>query len=289
MIEIIFQKSQDAQSLYDQLLDCFHNEQEKQTILLIEDRNKVKLNINTMSYESIKKVKQAFYEFIITTRREDWFKKILSDHYFYDDSDEQQQILEIIYSILDGNREELACFLKGLDDDALIFAAIEDLFSDNISFSFDSFVMFRLKSFIEKLGRYVELAIDEYKMEQEYQMFVQILRDFLDGREPQADHLHLVLEDGAVFFNADFTEIKRSELVRAIDRKLIVNHPVYIDSVTIAPLLSIAPSTIYLYTDEPDQPLIRTIKNIFEERVNKRKIKEFYARKNAHFQISHKN
>lgn len=53
-----------------------------------------------------------------------------------------------------------------------------------------------------------------------------------------------------------------------IDRKLLFNHPVYVDSATIAPLLSIAPATIFLYTEEPDQPLIRTIVNIFEERVS---------------------
>lgn len=30
-----------------------------------------------------------------------------------------------------------------------------------------------------------------------------------------------------------------------IDRKLLFNHPVYVDSATIAPLLSIAPATIF--------------------------------------------
>lgn len=53
-----------------------------------------------------------------------------------------------------------------------------------------------------------------------------------------------------------------------IDRKLLVNHPVYVDSASIAPLLSIAPTTIFLYTKDPEEALVRTIKNIFEERVS---------------------
>lgn len=52
-----------------------------------------------------------------------------------------------------------------------------------------------------------------------------------------------------------------------MDRRLLTNHPIYIDSVTIAPLLSIAPTKIYVYIDSEENGLIRTIQNIFEERV----------------------
>lgn len=67
-----------------------------------------------------------------------------------------------------------------------------------------------------------------------------------------------------------------------IDRKLLSNHPVYVDSVTIAPLLSIAPSAIYLYSDDFEQPLVRTIRNIFEERLELSSIEAFYNFQNAH-------
>jgi putative sporulation protein YtxC len=127
--------------------------------------------------------------------------------------------------------------------------------------------MFRLKAYVEQLSQWVEIAIDEYKMEQEYQVFIHTLRDFLADRKPQLAHLYLVIDENMVFYNQHFIEMKRSELFKAIDRKLLVNHPVYVDSGTIAPLLSIAPNTIYLYTDDPQQPLVRTIINIFEERV----------------------
>ncbi|HJV30815.1 MAG TPA: sporulation protein YtxC, partial [Bacillales bacterium] len=106
-----------------------------------------------------------------------------------------------------------------------------------------------------------------YKMEQEYQMFVQTLREFLQNRDPKINILHLIFGEEMIFYNADFEEIKRSDLFKMIDRKLLFNHPVYVDSASIAPLLSIAPTVIYLYTKNPEEPLIRTIKNIFEERV----------------------
>jgi len=111
-------------------------------------------------------------------------------------------------------------------------------------------------------------------MEQEYQMFVQMLRDFLINREPKMDALHLLFNEEITFYNEQFVEIKRGELTRMIDRKLLVNHPVYVDSASIAPLLSLAPTSIFIYTKDPEEPLVRTIKNIFEERVT---IKTFDA------------
>jgi len=257
------------------LLKYLSNNQEKETILLLEDRNIVKVLDGFISVDVFELLKTAFYDFITNTKRNDWFREILKNKYYYEDLEEQQQILEIIYSVLEGQREDLAVFFKETSEDLnIIKAAIEHIFQDNVSFSFDSFLKFRLRPYLQMLEDYVELAIDEYKMEQEYQMFVQMLRDFLTNREPKMDTLHLLFDEEITFYNEQFVEIKRGELTRMIDRKLLVNHPVYVDSASIAPLLSLAPTSIFIYTKDPEEPLVRTIKNIFEERVT---IKTFDA------------
>jgi putative sporulation protein YtxC len=256
------------------LLKYLPNNYEKETILLIEDQHIVKFLGSFISIEISTMVKNAFYEFITTIKRDDWFRDILKNHYFYEDIEVQQQIMEIIYSVLEGQREDLSSFLKVSNEEPNIWAAIEYIFQDDISFSFDSFLKFRLRPYLQFLEGYVEIAIDEYKMEQEYQMFVQMLREFLINREPKMDVLHLLFDEEITFYNDQFVEMKRAELTRLIDRKLLVNHPVYVDSASIAPLLSLAPTTIFLYTKDPDEPLVRTIKNIFEERVT---IKSFAA------------
>ena len=51
---------------------------------------------------------------------------------------------------------------------------------------------FRLAKYYERLRSYVEAAIDEYKMEQEYQTFIQSLRDYVMSKEPMLDHVHIV-------------------------------------------------------------------------------------------------
>ena len=274
MAEIIFQSKLEAQKFYNHLLKYLPNNHDKETILQIEDQHIVKFLGGFLSIEISTMVKKAFYEFITSIKRDDWFREILKNQFFYEDLEVQQQIMEIIYSILEGQRKDLTVFLKDSNEEPPIRAAIEHIFQDNISFSFDSFLKFRLRPYLQLLEGYVEVAIDEYKMEQEYQMFVQMLRDFLINREPKMDVLHLLFDEEITFYNEQFVEMKRAELIRLIDRKLLVNHPVYVDSASIAPLLSLAPTTIFLYTKDPDEPLVRTIKNIFEERVT---IKSFAA------------
>jgi putative sporulation protein YtxC len=265
LVEIIFQNKEDVNKLYSKLTSqiLFCDE-----ILLFEERQTLKINVGMLDEHFKGMVTNVFYEFILKTKRDDWLRQILLVQFYYVDIDEQQHILEIIYSIIDGENEELAEFIGEQFEECAVKDAVSDLLQDsNIAFSFEAFVKFRLRGYLEKLLKYVEIAIDEYKMEQEYQVFIQTLREFLHSRQEKVDQLHLVYNEEPIFFNEEFEEIKKAEIARMIDRKLLSNHPVYVDSVTIAPLLSIAPKQIYLYTSNSEDPLIRTIKNIFEERV----------------------
>ncbi len=266
MAEIIFQCRDDAEKCHHHLLNRFKMNHEK--ILLVEEQHIVKLISDKWVGDFLEDMKDAFYEFITKVKREDWFKQILIENYFFHEPEEQNHIINIIYSILEGERKDLTVFLKKPNEEWKIKEAIEQIFLDHLSFSFDSFFKFRLRSYLFELEGYVKIAIDEYKMEQEYQMFVHTLREFLFERDPKMDVLHLLLDDEITFYNEGLEEIRRGELSKMIDRKLLVNHPVYVDSASIAPLLSIAPTTIFLYTKNPDDALVRTIKNIFEERVS---------------------
>lgn len=267
MAEIIFQSKLDAMKFYNHLLKCLSYNKENREITFLEDRQIVQFSEERLSVDEIKKAKEAFYDFIVKIKQDDWLRSILKDRFYYVDPEEQEQILDIAYSVMDGKREDLAVFLKDANQESAVKESIEQIFKEHLAFSFDSFFKFRLRPYIKKLEGYVEISIDEYKLEQEYQMFVQTLRDFLINREPKMQLLHLLFDDEVTFYKENFEEMKRSELLKMIDRKLLVNHPVYVDSATIAPLLSLAPTSIFLYTRDPDEPLVRTIKNIFEERV----------------------
>lgn len=277
MAEIIFQNREDASRFHKYILNHLQSISVNNTIiLLLEDEYRAKVKIEQGVKEILEACKRAFLQFVIKIKLNDWFKMILKEQYFYEDEDEQQQILDIIQSILEGNRDDLESLIHDSSMNEQIEKAVSQLFEEQSSFSFDSFVRFRMRPFMEQLEKYVEISIDEYKLEQEYQMFIQTLRQFLSERKPKMDKLHLLMGEEVTFFDEALKEIPRSELVRMIDRRLLSNHPVYVDSVTIAPLLSIAPAVIYLYTKDREQPLVRTIENIFEERVKFMSLANFY-------------
>ncbi|WP_338470466.1 putative sporulation protein YtxC [Niallia sp. XMNu-256] len=270
MIEIQFQHKYDAKRLYtflNQLLDM-----ESSPSYMIQKEDTYAVRIECMVHDEkerfIKWVQESICQYILKIKLNDWFKEILSTNYHYRDEVEQQQIIDIIHSVLEGKNEELAVFLPKFGIKDYIMDQMGQWLQEHKIFSFDSFMTFRLRTLLNELRKYVDLSLDEYRMEQEYQMFIQMLRDFLIGREPKMERLHLLFEDEKItFFDEDFMEIRRSELAKMVDRKLLINHPIYIDSNTIAPLLSIAPKKIFLYSSDHDQPIIRTVRNIFEERL----------------------
>lgn len=273
MIEITFQHKKDVLMLLNcirERLPSFHNH-----VLLLskEDHYIVKFTTNRLQ-----PVKELFRYFILMIKRDDWLRQIISELFHFKDPGEQQQIVQIVHSLLKGDRNELLSFIKGVDVEENVTATIEDMFVHHTSFSFDSFIKFRLRAFISNLEKYVEVAIDEYKMEQEYQMFIHMLRDFLKNRQAKINKVHLLFSDSVIFYDDHLQEINRDVISSLVDRKLLFNHPVYVDSITIAPLLSIAPNVIYIYAKEKETPLVRTIENIFEERVTLRSYQSFFQK-----------
>ena len=65
--------------------------------------------------------------------------------------------------------------------------------------------------------------------------------------------------DAFHFYDHSFRKLERYEITDMIDRQLLLSKSsIYIDPVTLAPLLSIAPERLYIYTDDTEQGLIQT-------------------------------
>jgi putative sporulation protein YtxC len=269
LIEIHFQESLDALKLYERL--C--SEQQEQTInyidVLYDQENIITICIDKMSNEVVDSfIIPVLTSFFIEVKEDVWMLSIMEELFFYSDFEERQQILEIARSIIEGERKGIPIVSDLVPREELISAALRTLLIDPISFSFESFIKFRLKDYSDRLLQYVEVSIDEYKLEQEYQNFIQNLRDYISERGSKLEHINIFHSDQFILFNEHLSEMKRDELLKYIDRKLIQNHPMYIDSSVLAPLVSMNPITINLYTNQVDHGMVQTIRNIFQERVH---------------------
>ncbi|MCJ7839762.1 putative sporulation protein YtxC [Lederbergia sp. NSJ-179] len=209
----------------------------------------------------------ALIQYIQKVKRNEWVDYVLQKNYKYENEDERHDIIEIVTQMFNGERKELTALTGVIEEEILIKEAVVDLLDFKGAVAFDSFLKFRLREYFKHVTTYLGVAIDEYKMEQDYQVFVQTLRDYLQGRHTKQSIVHLILERPVTFYDDALEEMTQEKINALLDPRLLSNHPVYVDSAVIAPLLSMAPNKIFLYTEDEDQPLIRTLKNIFEERM----------------------
>jgi len=278
LLEISFRKVEEAKKVHQLMLKycCLKDLQ----IAYLSNVNEHIFKINWDEAKNQKQytnaLQQVLFQFILSTKCDDWAKEIVANQYFFKDEAEQRHIVEIMHSILEGEKEDLAKFIHGMDLEACLQAAIADIFAEKKSFSFDSFVKFRLRSFKEMIRKYVEISIDEYKMEQEYQVFIQTLREFLINRAPKKQVIHVFADLDIQIFDDKYREITGQELIMLGDKKIVEHQSIYIDPFTIGPLLALAPTKIYLYTEDREQAFVRTITNIFEERVYIRDKQDFF-------------
>lgn len=209
----------------------------------------------------------ALKSFITKVKEKEWIISILETSFYYKDEEEHEQILCILQSILEGERQDIPNLPPIKERESLLDSTIQAFFQENpVSFSFDSFLTFRLKKYFDSLQVFVETAIDEYKLEQEYQTFIYQLRELLTSTESKIKEVHLVYQYQFDFYDDTHNHISKNQLIKYMNRTHFNNYSYYIDSVVLAPLVSIAPEKLYLYTDNVDHQLVQTIRNIFDER-----------------------
>ena len=282
MIHIVFQDAQDAQRLFAELSRA----PQPYGKLLYDDKT-----ITIFFHEQDVVHMRAlfipiFTSCIIRAFEARWILSIISRTFFYENEEEQQQILQLAYSFIEGERYDYRLGKKmSTPREHLIAKSLHECLHEGL-FSFESLMTFRLKPYYDRLMHYVELAIDEYKLEQEYQAFVHMLREIVALRQPQMNALHVLYEHGSFqFFDERFVYLSPQQLKQWIDRRLMVSQPMYIDTSVLAPLVSIAPEKIWIYTDVTDVGMIQTIQNVFQERIELRTPLDFpkkYAYNDIH-------
>ncbi len=211
-------------------------------------------------------MRETFVSFIQEDLLHNWLVTIIRDKFFYRDEAECDQIAELAIMLMQEDNKKNQAFWSELK--FKIHHGLVSVLERKVSFSFPSFLTFRMKGILDKLSAFVEDAIDEYKMEQDYQSFIHLLRTHLLNNKPKLEKLYLKQHHSFEFYRDDMMVMTRSEVNGYVDRKMFADYPMYIDSHVLAPLICIAPEQLIIYCMEEAHPLISTIERIFEERVS---------------------
>ncbi len=210
---------------------------------------------------------ELLFSFFSSYHLERKVREIIQNRYFFQDEDEVEHIAEMAMLMWEGE-----VVYHGANDlpqqlRERVSHLFREIVTEQIPFSFQSLWNFRMRAIQDDFVTLVGIAIDEYKLEQDYQEFIFLLRGLLEVRRPLLEEVHLVYNDEFFFYNQHFQLITKRNLANAIDRKLMAENPMFIDSHTIAPLVSMAPRKIFIYAEDEEIRIIRTLKKIFEERI----------------------
>ncbi len=263
-MHITFEKASDSKHVY-QLLYTYLGE----SLQYNEGKNSLYLCTDTMEIHTIDTyVVPVLTEFIVQVKEPEFIQQILSTVFYYDDESEQQQIIQMVQSLASENESYIHPSLnEGYRLEEMIHQSLTMFLTKHIEFSFESFVKFRLKDYFNRLIDYVEVGIDEYKLEQEYQDFIENLRKYITSKCPTIHLIHVVHKyDQFLFFDENYNSFTVN--IEELDEDFISFQGFEVDKELIAPLLLICPSKVYLYSIELDQGIIQTLLSIFQDRVH---------------------
>ena len=204
--------------------------------------------------------KQMFSKYIVQVIQKEWLRTTLKHTFYYEDECEMTAILQIASDLCDHKRKELHTFVRLDEKDALLNQAVDELMEYDGFLVFESFVRFRLRAYFEQIQQILEISIDEYKLEQQYQDDIYFLQNELAKNQSKLKKVYLLLNNEPMLYDGNFLPISTDLSYQS--------HPtIVIDQTIIAPLLSMAPEQIIVLTSNRERPIIFTLTKIFEERL----------------------
>ncbi len=189
-------------------------------------------------------------------------KRILEYNYFYFSSQEKRQILK-----------DAKDFIANDDitrDDTYfsIYYQVLDYIKNNKSVVIEGLVNFRLQNYMKDLDYAVDICVNKFLIEKEYNEFVNILKLYVSITPCNASIVHLIYHNGdSILLDEEKNIIKVDDNV--FKAKYLSDITFSSNDYALNTLLSIVPKKLIIHLvqgKEDDKEFINTLKLIFEDR-----------------------
>ena len=252
-------------SILDKLLSEFNNCQ-LENVYISQKKFKSYQNIIlhyknedlSMFYAEIAKVlTKIIVDFYETSILQD----IIISNYFYFSEIERKEIFKNCFELLNESLKE-----KLLREN-LIFLSCFDYIENNKCMILDGFVNFRLKKYVKEIDEIVDIAVDKYVLEREYNEFISLLKLYINSKEPEEDVIHLIYQnEESILLNTKKNIIDTTSSV--FNAKYLSDISFSSNDYALNALLNLLPKKIYIHLiDGVEDEFIETLKLIFEKRV----------------------
>lgn len=188
-------------------------------------------------------------------------KGTLVSNYFYFSEIERKEIFDYCQELLNASPKEK------IYRENLIFSACFDYIEQNKYMILDGFVNFRLKDYILVLDEIIDMAVDKFVLEREYNEFISLLKLYINSKESEEPVLHLIYQnqESILLDNGKHMIDTSSDI---FDARYLSDITFSSNDYALNALLNLLPQKLYIHlVDREEDEFINTLKLIFENRV----------------------
>ncbi len=200
---------------------------------------------------------------VIDEMEESLLNRILLKNYFYFDSNERQEIIDICFDIMADD------FTNIFDKK---FKILHDIFytfiSTHKSIILNGFINFRLKDYISILDDVVNEAVNSFVIEKEYLEFISLLKLYINSQDYGCNIVHVIFsKTDSVLLDENKNPIIITDDI--FNNKILSDITFSTNDYILNTLLHLLPKKIYIHLiDNFMDEFINTLQLVFENRVN---------------------
>ncbi len=234
-------------------------EQESKDYTLFKIDFDQRKNFNTLEYLST-----IIADVVVDHLEKKFINRIIKHKYNHFSIDERDIIEEMTVDHLNESLTPDKKLGKILRREEIIRQTIR-YFNKNQDLNVEGFVRFRLKDYIDELKIAVELAVDDFIIEKEYNEFIDLLKYFVDIQEPRIKQANVIkIKNGSFKILDTEGNVINNEYLEGYLADMFDGEVEYED-LLVSALINVAAEKIILHFKKQDTEA--TVRKIFDERV----------------------
>ena len=216
------------------------------------------------------KIADLLSEFIISNYEINIIKKIINTDYSYFPISEREIIANKTLDLLNtSENNDIVKILVSLKRRFHIKQSILNFLSTNSYVDLSGLIQFRLIEYKKLLSELIEKVINDFKVQNEYKEFIEMLKFFVDTQKNRISKLHIIFEkDGEyTLLNEQNKDITTECFKDFIHEKQ--NHSLSNEDLLISSLITLAPKKIIIHLtgEYYNKKILTTIEQIFTNNV----------------------
>lgn len=200
---------------------------------------------------------------VIDELEESFLKRLLFQNYFYFDTLEQNEILNLCFDIMANDLASL--FDKKMK---ILSDAFYSYISKNKTILLPGFINFRIKEYFKVLDNIVNEAVNQYLIEKEYMEFISLLKLYINSQNANCNIVHLIYSSNDSILLDENKEII-SVSMDSLNAKYLSDISFSANDYTLNSLLTLIPKKIYIHLiDNFTDEFITTLQSVFGNRIS---------------------